>query len=170
MKKKQTVFLKPATANDVKIIHKWWSDGEIMKAVGFPNGLSITNEEVFEDIKKYQKEENSEFLIILNEEKVEIGEFAYKKIANYTYTFDIKIGEHAYQGQGYGKLALIKGLSIIKSKTKAKRVEISVDSENIKALKLYKSVGFKCIQRINNNWKNQLGENCSTEILELVIN
>jgi RimJ/RimL family protein N-acetyltransferase len=72
MKKKQTVFLKPATANDVKIIHKWWSDGEIMKAVGFPNGLSITNEEVFEDIKKYQKEENSEFLIILNEENSEL--------------------------------------------------------------------------------------------------
>ncbi len=79
MTNKQAVFLRPATAEDVKIIHKWWSDGQIMKEVGFPNGLSITIEEVFKDIEKYQKEENADFLIILSEEKIEIGEFAYKK-------------------------------------------------------------------------------------------
>lgn len=169
MTNKQTVFLRPATTDDVKTINKWWSDGKIMKSVGFPNGLSITDEEVFRNIEKYQKGENSELLIIINEKGVKIGEFAYKKTTSNTYTFNIKIGECTYQGKGYGKLALLKGLDIIKSKPKAERIEISVDPENIVAISLYKSVGFKSIRRINNNWKNQLGENCSTEILELVI-
>ncbi|MFW7366930.1 GNAT family N-acetyltransferase [Vagococcus fluvialis] len=168
MTNKQAVFLRPATAEDVKIIHKWWSDGQIMKEVGFPNCLSITIEEVFKDIEKYQKEENADFLIILSEEKIEIGEFAYKKISMNTYTFDIKIGEYAYQRKGYGKLALLKGINIIKSKSEVERIEISVDPENIKALSLYKSVGFKSIRRINNNWKNQLGESRSTEVLEFI--
>jgi len=166
---KQTIVLRPATVDDVKTINKWWSDGKVMKSVGFPNGLSITDKEVFKDIEKYQKGRNSEFLIIMSEEEVKIGEFAYKKMTNSTYTFDIKIGEYTYQGKGYGKLALLKGLDIIKSKPKAERIEISVDPENIVAVNLYKSVGFKSIRRINNNWKNQLGEKCSTEILELVI-
>lgn len=166
---RKSIILRKAEENDIDIIHKWWTNGEIMYPVGFPDGLIISPNEVYESIKRYQNSENSEFLIILNQSDMEIGEFAYSKISNDTYTFDIKIGEVSYQGKGYGKKALLEGIKIIKDQDNVKRIEIGVAPENKIALALYKSVGFKTLRIIKDNWVDQLGKNRSTEILELFI-
>lgn len=165
----KNIILRKAEEKDIDKIHEWWTNGSIMSSVGFPKGLEINKNEIYQAVKKYQDTDNSEFLIILSESGIEIGEFAYSKISNDTYTFDIKIGECSYQGKGYGRKSLLEGLKIIETQNNVKRIEIGVAPENFKALNLYKSVGFKTIKIINDNWRDQLGKIRSTEILELVI-
>lgn len=169
MTEKRKVCLREVTEKDVAKLYEWWTNGKVMEPVGFPNGLSITLTDVYQAIKRYEDIKDSAFLIILSESGVEIGEFAYSKLSKDTYTFDIKIGNYSYQGQGYGKQALLEGINLIKLQKNAKRIEIHVAPENLRALALYESVGFKRIKRIENNWKDQLGNPRSTEVLELVI-
>lgn len=162
----ERIVLRPATVEDVETIYKWWTDGRIMQSVGYPKGLETTSNQILEAIYAY-KVRNSEFLIIVFDASHRIGEFAYREVSEGTYSFDIKIGEYDMQGKGYGKEALKQGIERIKSISNAERIEISVDSENRRALNLYKSFGFSTIRKMKNSWKDQLDNYRSAEILEL---
>jgi len=52
-----------------------------------------------------------------------------------------------FRGKGYGKFAIETGLFILKSRG-AQRVRLDVDSLNVKAVFLYKTVGFKTINEL----------------------
>lgn len=55
MKDKKSVTFRKVNDSDVQIILKWWNDGNIMKHVGFPNGLNVTKADVIQSsIKKRQ--------------------------------------------------------------------------------------------------------------------
>ena len=163
------IYLREAAEKDIDKLYNWWTDGKVMESVGFPKGLTVTRDDIYQVIMRYRDTLDSKFLIILSEKEVEIGEFAYARLLEDTYTFDIKIGEYGYQGKGYGKQALLEGINIIKLQHNAKRIEIHVAPENLRALALYKSVGFHSVKRIDNNWTDQLGQIRSTQILELTI-
>ncbi|WP_430610209.1 GNAT family N-acetyltransferase [Enterococcus sp. DIV0876] len=167
MSGKVNALLRPATKHDIDKIFEWWTNGEIMQSVGYPLGLPIAKKDIEQSLKYYEETDDAAFLIILSEAEKEIGEFAYAKISTNTYTFDIKIGESQYQGKGYGKKALLEGLKMMQKQKDCERIEINVAPENKKALGLYKSVGFKFVHKKEDNWKDQLGNLRSTEVLEL---
>lgn len=158
------ISLRKATIDDSPLIQKWWQDGKVMAAVGFPQGLAVSIEEVQQSLHYYE-EISGEFLLIIDEKGHPIGEFAYKPIEAKGATFDIKIGELSRQRQGYGKAALEKGMQRIAAQNRFNRIEITVNSTNEPALKLYEKVGFKQSGFLKDHWVNQVGERCSTVVM-----
>lgn len=53
-----------------------------------------------------------------------------------------------YQGQGYGKQAVLEFLKYFKSKHNANKINISVSLDNIIARKMYKDIGFQEIKEV----------------------
>lgn len=162
------ITLRQATKLDIPIIHKWWTNGEVMASVGFPNGIETSYEEILKAVQSYKKND-AEFLLILDEKNQPIGEFCYFREKETQFTFDIKIGEVKKQCKGYGKSALLLGIERIKSKQIVSKIIIYVDPKNTRAMRLYESIGFKIKEVRQDNWINQVGEKCSTAILALVL-
>lgn len=158
------ISFRKATIDDSPLIQKWWQDGQVMAAVGFPEGLKVTIEEINQSLYYYE-ETAGEFLLIVDEAKNVIGEFAYKPLEEKIATFDIKIGERSKQRQGYGKAALERGMQRIAVQNRFNRIEITVNSTNEPALKLYKKAGFKQSGFLKDHWVNQVGEHCSTVVM-----
>lgn len=163
------ISFRKATTNDSPLIQKWWQDGLVMAAVGFPEGLQVTIEEINQSLYYYE-EIAGEFLLIVDEAKNVIGEFAYKPLEEKIATFDIKIGERSKQRQGYGEAALKAGIKRISSLGQFKKIQITVNHTNEPALKLYEKAGFIKVGFMKDNWKNQIGEWCSTVVMEYVFN
>lgn len=149
------------------MILEWWNDGRVMGPVGFPMGLNSTEKEVLNSIKKYQSDECSDFLIIMDGNGKEIGEFCFTLLRENVGTFDVKIGEVEQQGKGYGYQAVLKGIDYMTQLMKIKFIEIYVAPENQRAIKLYEKIGFKAVQRKKNDWIDGLGENRDTVIYQL---
>lgn len=160
------ITLRQATKLDVPTIYKWWTSGEVMASVGFPNGLETSYEEVLKAIQSYKKND-AEFLLILDEENQPIGEFCYSREKETQFTFNIKIGEVKKQSKGYGKSALLLGIERIKSKQQVSKIIIYVDPKNTRAMRLYESIGFKIKEIRQDDWVNQVDESCSTAVLVL---
>lgn len=51
--------------------------------------------------------------------------------------------DEKYQGNGYGRAAMVEVISRLKAHEKCKKIRISYEPQNIGAEKLYKSLGFK---------------------------
>lgn len=60
------ISLRKATIDDSPLIQKWWQDGKVMAAVGFPQGLAVSIEEVQQSLHYYE-EVSGEFLLIIDE-------------------------------------------------------------------------------------------------------
>lgn len=56
-----------------------------------------------------------------------------------------------YQNQGYGKIALKKGIEYLTDTFDAKEIYVGVSSENVIAKQLYSSVGFKATELVEND-------------------
>lgn len=166
MKNRKKCSLVVATEGDISLISSWWSNGQVMAAVGYPLGLTMSKEEVRRIVNDYQMTENSEFLLIINEKNQRIGEFCYRQVRQDVWTFDLKIGQIEQQGRGYGRLGLSAGLKRIFENTQAKKIEISVASDNVKALSLYTTMGFKKISILRDSWVDQCGKDRDSVILE----
>ena len=164
----RSITFKRATENDVLLIYQWWTNGQVMASVGFPNGLETTKEEVKRTLKSYQRNPTAEFLLIMNEDNVPIGEFTYHQKAPGMFTFNIKMGKLSEQGKGYGRLAIIEGIERIAENYLIEAIQLEVDPKNNKAMNLYKSLGFKCQKISYRHWFNQLKEPCATAFLEKV--
>lgn len=63
------------------------------------------------------------------------------------------IGEQ-YQNRGYGKKAVIEFIKYFKETIKADKLYISVELDNKVAYNMYKSLGFKEIQKISYSFNN----------------
>lgn len=53
----------------------------------------------------------------------------------------------------------------IAAQNRFNRIEITVNSTNEPALKLYEKVGFKQSVFLKDHWVNQVGERCSTVVM-----
>ena len=163
------ISFRKATKKDVPIILKWWNDGNVMKDVGFPQGLDLTHDEVVQSIKGYQEQAQANFFVILDEDKKVIGEFCFKVIREKVATFDIKVGEINNQGKGYGRQSVLQGIEYIKRIETINLIEIEVSPENSRAISLYQSIGFHEVKRLPNHWKDGLGNLRDTIVYQLEI-
>ncbi len=156
------MVIRKANVEDAKTLCDWWNNGELMKDVGFPNGLGKRVEEVEKQIVEGKK-----VLLMLLLGNKPIGEAVYGDLNNGICEIGIKICEINLQGRGYGKRFLSLFINELFD-TGYEKIVLDTDLENIRAQKLYEKVGFKRLRVHKNSWRNQVGEVRSSVDFELV--
>ena len=127
---------------DLKNILTLWADGDVMKFVGFPNGLKETMENLNKWYKWIEKSRpNTNHYSIYNGDEY-CGESFYSidNERDNIASLDIKLFEHA-RGKGIASFALNHAIQEA-FKNGASRVWVDPNPNNIKAILLYERLGF----------------------------
>ena len=129
---------------DVKLYYLLWNNPEVMKFVGFPNGLQMTKMEIQNKLSQQKKSEFDTNLII---ELLKTGEFIGeaklgKPDENKIASTDVKILPKFY-GNSYGK-EIKKGLvDYIFTHTDAVAIQTSPNVKNVASIRMQEYVGAK---------------------------
>jgi len=141
--KKTAVNVREVRESDLEEIMRLWNDGEVMKFVGFPQGLGINMEEM---LAWYQRLDARRPLVnayaIYADGLGYCGESFYRieeKSSN-SAALDIKLFKKA-RGQGLGTIGLTYAIEQAFAHG-ASRVWVDPHPENEKALALYRRLGF----------------------------
>lgn len=161
--RRENIQFRNATTDDAHLLLSWWNDGRIMGDVGFPNGLGLSLEDVYDSLS-LRTDFNSQLIIEIDGKPVgemHLGidldnpEIAYP---------GWKICELEYQNKGYGTQAINLCLDylftdeVIQGKYQIKRVEINVLYENTRAHHVYEhKVGMNVVSHHKNTWKDPQG-------------
>jgi ribosomal-protein-alanine N-acetyltransferase len=95
------------------------------------------------DYIKYSQENNIKiWAIIIKEGDKHIGNIKIDPIENNSGEYGIMIGDRISWGKGFAKEASIKILEICFNLLNLRQVTLGVEKENIRAFKMYKSLGF----------------------------
>lgn len=131
---------------DLINIQKLWATGEVMKFVGFPDGLKKTQEEMKEWLSWIERNRPriNHFSIYNSDENnndVYYGETFYEiDSIHFSASVDIKLYEFA-RGRGIGTFALTYAINEA-FKNGANKVWVDPNINNIKAIRLYERLGF----------------------------
>ena len=150
------ILVRNASLEDVSNLLKWWNDGRVMEHAGFPLGLNTTDNKVIQNIKNHDMINNA--LLIIEYNKIPIGEMNYKKLDHKSVEIGIKICEEEYQNRGLGKIILSLFISELFSTT----------VENKRAHHVYEKLGFVNTEIKENSWTDQLGNIRSSVMYELI--
>ncbi len=137
------ITVKETTANDLANVKQLWADGDVMKFVGFPEGLHETDESMknwFNWILSSRPTANH-FSIFDND--IYCGETFYDidvKHGN-TASLDIKLFKFA-RGKGIATTALTYAIEEA-FKYGAEKVWVDPNPDNVKAIALYERLGFE---------------------------
>jgi len=132
---------KPGSA-DIEMYFKLWNSPEVMRNVGFPQGLKISKEMISEQIRKQDETEYDKTLVVVEKysEKA-IGEcklgFPNKEGISIT---DIKLLPE-FWGNGYGEEIKNSLCLYLFSRTICKIVEASPNKKNLASQKMQESCG-----------------------------
>ena len=94
--------IRNATAADAPQLGVWWRDGKVMAHAGFPNGLTITDEEIVKDLATDTDDTCRRLLIEVD--SLPVGEMNYRNKSNHTAEIGIKICDFSMQEKGYGTI------------------------------------------------------------------
>lgn len=153
------VKLREAIPEDAELLCKWYSDGNVMVHVGFPNGLDRNVHELREHLAK--KVSINNLFIILNEENIPIGECSYNNLDKEKCNIGIKICELIYQGKGYGEDTIITFINYLFRNYSLKHIDLDTLIENTRAQNLYRKIGFKDIGIDSDCWGDPIGRSRS---------
>ena len=136
------IEIREATPEDVKNVQRLWADGDVMKYVGFPEGLSETEASIQEMILRTAANRPRTNYYAIFEDGAYCGE-TYYDIDEDTKSasLDIKLFRFA-RGRGIATKALTFAIAEA-FKNGAKTVWVDPDPENAKAIALYERLGFE---------------------------
>lgn len=168
------ISLRLLEESDLVLVEKWWNDGNITGPMGFPNGMRVTKESLYQRFKNQfinkNKVLNSRMYIIHSKELMKpIGELQYgeadmdKRVCR----LGMKIGELSAHGKGYGKEALICFIQYLFDKLKMESLLIDCFPENAPAYNLYKKVGFTEVEILKDFWKDETNTSHDLIMMEL---
>ena len=137
------ITVKETTAQDLENVKRLWADGDVMKFVGFPEGLRETDDRMkkwFDWISSSRPAVNH-FSIF--DDDIYCGETFYAIDAKHdnSASLDIKLFRYA-RGKGIATTALSYAIREA-FQNGAKRVWVDPNPENIKAIALYERLGFQ---------------------------
>lgn len=136
------ITIKETTMEDIKNVHRLWADGDVMRFVGFPDGLHETDEAMqqwFEWLNAARPMENH---FSIYEDDTYCGEASYSiDIEHGSASLDIKLFRFA-RGRGIATQALLYAIKEA-FRNGAKTVWVDPAPENAKAIALYERLGFK---------------------------
>lgn len=161
----ENLTIRNATVEDADLLSAWWNDGKIMAHAGFPNGTGETPHTIAEKISK--DEDDVCRRLIVEHDKMPIGEMVYYNVGNDTAEIGIKICDFSEQNKGYGKILLSMLIHSLFSKYGYKKIILDTNLNNARAQHVYEKLGFKKIRVNYDSWKNQLGELQSSVDYEL---
>lgn len=141
MKNKNVTF-RPIVEGDIFYRMKWLNDEDTRKDIIF-DGMNdeTSNKEWYLSCQKTGK---TFFMILFDNNPIGlIGIMNVSKINKNAEIF-IMIGEKEFRGKGIGKLAL-RYLVDVAKKNKINNLYLSVKKTNLKAINLYKQIGFKIV-------------------------
>lgn len=127
---------------DLENIASLWNDGDVMKYVGFPNGLGVTVEYLRNKWLPYVNINDSRrHYSIYHKEIGYCGESYYSVKEDGITALDIKLFSKA-RGKGIAYIAFKYAIDQAFRKGNASIVHVDPDKRNVKALTLYKKLGF----------------------------
>ena len=136
------IEIREATPEDVKNVQRLWADGDVMKYVGFPEGLSETEESIREMICRTAANRPRSNYYAIYEDGGYCGETSYDIDEDTkSASLDIKLFRFA-RGRGIAT----KALSFVVKEAfdnGAETVWVDPDPENVKAIALYERLGFE---------------------------
>ena len=131
-----------AVPEDAHIIHSLWTDPRVMRNVGFPNGLPITEEEIKEDIICRGRSEFEQLLIVrLKQNGTAVGQCLMRAPNEDGISeTDVKLFP-TYWGQRFG-VELKQGLvDYLFTHTDCKAVQATPNVGNTASVKMQEAVG-----------------------------
>lgn len=147
------VFLRPWRPDDAAGLVELWSDGRVMRYVGFPNGLTVSEPGVREMIARARgawnlAEDYYRFAVVRAEAGEFMGEAAAGQVSPDGDTSpDIKLLPR-FWGQGYGREALALIVELTFAFTPAQRIVLEPHVENVAARRTYATAGFRQVGEI----------------------
>ena len=136
------IEVKETAVTDIKDVQKLWADGDVMRLVGFPDGLHQTDEEMQKWFRWIETNRPARNHYSIFEDGIYCGESFYEIDAEHqSAALDIKLFGFA-RGRGIAA----EGLShAIKEafRNGAETVWVDPNPENAKAIALYKRLGFQ---------------------------
>ena len=132
------VIIKPTERKDLENIKDLWNNHEVMKWVGFPEGLDQSINDVTDWWKYIQKNNNAYHFVVFNKDGKFCGELYYKKEPKYNRAgLDIKFLPEV-QGKGLATDALQLLINhIFNKEPEVNAVWTEPSKENVAARKLY---------------------------------
>lgn len=144
------IKIRDIRIEDVSQFVKWWNNGDLMADVGFKKGLGITEEKLHKDFAKEIADPNTyresrRYVVMDIKDNKPIGELVYGQLdlIQKKCGIGIKICELTYQGKGYGQATLITFMNYLYNHFDLQKIEIDTLADNLRALSLYKKIGFK---------------------------
>lgn len=136
------IKIRETTKEDICLVQKLWADGDVMKFVGFPEGLHETEEQMQDWYEWISTERPLVNHYCIFDDEVYCGETFYEIDCEHdnSAALDIKLFACA-RGKGIASKALSFAIEEA-FKNGAKRVWVDPNPENEKAITLYKRLGF----------------------------
>jgi len=134
--------IKETTIEDIKCVQQLWADGDVMKFVGFPDGLHETDERMQNWLRWIESNRPTLNHYSIFEDGKYCGESGYQIDAEHQSAgLDIKLFRFA-RGRGIATKALSHVIEEA-FKNGAETVWVDPDPQNAKAFALYTRLGFK---------------------------
>ena len=136
------ISIRETTSRDLNDVQKLWADGDVMKFVGFPEGLHETDENMKKWLSWIEQSKPLRNHYSLFDDGVYCGESFYSIDADHDYSaaLDIKLFSFA-RGKGIGTAGLKHAIKEAFANG-AKTVWVDPDPQNVKAIALYQRLGF----------------------------
>ena len=136
------VTIKESTTEDIKNIQSLWADVDVMKYIGFPDGLHETEEAIKEWLDRFRTLKPKENHYSVFEDGKYCGETQYRIDEDHrSASLDIKLLKFA-RGRGIATQAISYAIEEA-FKNGAEVVWVDPHPENAKAISLYQRLGFE---------------------------
>ena len=137
------ITILETTKNDLLNVQALWADGDVMKFVGFPEGLHETLENLERWISRIEARRPLVNHYSIYEDSVYCGEAFYSIDTQHdnSASLDIKLFSHA-RGRGIATQALSHAIDAAFANG-AKSVWVDPNPANFKAIALYERLGFE---------------------------
>ncbi|MDO4711649.1 MAG: GNAT family protein [Peptostreptococcaceae bacterium] len=136
------IEVKETTAEDIDNVQQLWADGAVMSFVGFPDGLMRTDEEMQHWFRWIGSNRPALGHYSIFEDGKYCGESFYKIDAEHrSAALDIKLFSFA-RGRGIATAGLSYAIQAA-FRNGAETVWVDPDPNNLKAIALYKRLGFQ---------------------------
>lgn len=136
------IEVKETTIKDINDVQRLWADGDVMRFVGFPDGLRQTDEKMQDWLRWIESNRPALNHFSIFEDGKYCGESFYKIDAEHqSAALDIKLLGFA-RGRGIGAAGLSYAIEEA-FRNGAETVWVDPNPENLKAIALYKKLGFQ---------------------------
>ena len=153
------IKVREVTRDDAEIFLNWWNDPQVMKDVGFDEGLKLTYDQVHEQFLKRVKQESnkaSKLWIVFDNDNHPIGEFSYGEHDDdeRSCRIGLKICDVKAQGKGLGKHLLLQGMQYLFSTLDYHKIYIDTLTTNKRAIQLYQKNSATTLEIKKGFWTN----------------